>query len=316
MLTEPSITALMHRLGAENFRRRLRAEQALLRPLHRFAGSPRAHAAKVALGSPFIRLCIRLLGLRRRGYEQFLNPRVVEHIVRLPDLPPALDGVAILHLSDLHLDLDPAFVPALAKQLDGLPYDFTVITGDFRNLTAGPAEPAVAGTATLLRHLHAPVYAVPGNHDTLDMVPPLEAAGIRFLLNEHILWTRPGACLVVAGVDDATYYETHDLARAFAGAPPDAVRVLLTHSPAIYREAPAHRVNLLLAGHSHGGQICLPGGRMILTGASCPRRYLRGAWAYEGVQGYTSPGTGACGVPLRFHSPAEITRHVLRKQKA
>ena len=311
-----SIAALETRLGTENFRRRLRAEQILRQPMNRFAASPRSNAAKLVLKSPLIRFCFRLLGIHQRGYDQFLHPRVVDRVVRLPDLPPALDGMTILQLSDLHLDLDPAFVPALSQQLDQLQYDLAVITGDFRNLTAGPEEPSIAGTIALLKHLRAPVYAILGNHDSLAMVPPLEAAGLPFLLNEHTVWTHNGARLVLAGVDDAVYHESHDLARAFAGAPADTIRVLLSHSPALYAEAPAYGVHLFLAGHTHGGQICLPGGRMVLSGLHCPRHYLRGTWDYEGVQGYTSSGTGACGVPLRFHCPAEITRHVLRRLKA
>ena len=313
MELEPAIASLEQRLGTENFHRRLHAEQALKKPVRRFSASFRTNTAKLVLGSLLIRQCFRLLGIHRAGYRQFLHPRVVDHIVRLPNLPAALEGVTLLQLSDLHLDLDPGFVPALAKQLDGLRCDLAVITGDFRNLTAGPHEPAIAGTLALLPHLHAPVYAVPGNHDSLVMVPPLEAAGVRFLLNEHIVWKRGGAQLVLAGVDDAVYHETHDLARAFAGAPDNATRVLLSHSPAIYREAPAHGVQLFLAGHTHGGQICLPGGHIVMTGLRCPRRFLRGDWTYEGMQGYTSPGTGACGVPLRFHCPAEITRHILAR---
>ena len=310
---DPSIAALKHRMGAESFRRRLCAEHALLQPLRRFAASPRSNAAKLVLSSPFIRFCFRLLGLHRHGYDQFLHPRIVDRMVRLPNLPPALNGTTILQLSDLHLDLDPGFWPALAKQLDQLRYDMAVITGDFRNLTSGPPEPAVAGTIALLQHFRAPVYAVPGNHDALTMVPPLEAAGLRFLLNEHVVWTRGGAQMVVAGVDDAVYHESHDLAHAFAGSPGDAIRVLLSHSPALYSEAAAHGVHLMLAGHTHGGQICLPGGHMILTGLRCPRRYLRGAWSYKGMHGYTSSGTGACGVPLRFHCPAEVTLHRLQQ---
>ena len=310
---DPSIAALEHRLGTENFRRRLAAEQALQQPLRSFSTSPRTNAAKLVLRNPIIRFCFRLLGLHRRGYAQFLHPLVVDHLVRLPTLPPALEGLTILQLSDLHLDLDPNFVPALTTHLDGLQYDLVVITGDFRNLMRGSPDAAIAGTLALRQHLHAPVFAVLGNHDSLIMVPPLEAGGIRFLLNEHIVWTHQGAPLVVAGVDDAVYHESHDLAHALAGAPAEAVRVLLSHSPAIHGEAPAHGVQLFLAGHTHGGQICLPGGRMVLTSSRCARRYQRGDWTYQGVQGYTSSGTGACGVPLRFHSPAEITRHILTR---
>jgi len=316
MTIAPSIAALEHRLGADNFRRRLRAEEALLRPLRSFSSSPRTNAAKLVMNIPFIRFCFHRLGLHRRGYAQYMNPRVADHLVRLPHLPLALEGLTILQLSDLHLDLDPGLGAALARQLPGLQYDLVVITGDFRNRMTGSPDAAIAAVTTLRQQLRDPIFAVPGNHDMLAMVPPLESAGVRFLLNEHVVWTRRGAALVVAGVDDAVYHKSHDLARAFAGAPPSAIRVLLSHSPTLYREGPDQGVTLFLAGHTHGGQICLPGGHMVLTSTRCPRRFLRGAWTYQGMHGYTSPGTGACGVPLRFHCPAEITRHIFSSGSA
>ena len=311
MTDDPAIAALAARLGADAYARRRRAEQAFV-PLRRHSSSLYLSVVKIILGSRFIRFCFRASGLHRHGYRQFLDVRVVDHEVRLPRLPAALDGTVILQLSDLHLDLDPNFVPALAKRLDGLSYDLAVITGDFRNLTLGPWEPSVAGTIELLGHLRPPVYAVTGNHDALAMVPPLEAAGLRFLLNEHVVWTRRGASLVVAGVDDPRHFGSHDVARALAGAPPGAVRVLLAHSPIVHAEAAAQGVDLLLAGHTHGGQICLPGGRIVVSSERSPRAYRRGAWQHAGMPGYTSSGTGACGAPLRFHCPAEITRHILR----
>ncbi len=311
MELDPSIAALEHRLGRDSFRRRLRVEHALQSAVHRFSTNPKSNLAKLLMRSRLLHRAMRLVGLYQIGYRQFLSPRVVTRDVPLAGLPAALEGVTILQLSDLHLDLDPGLGQVLAPLLDGLPYDLAVITGDFRNLLVGPAEPAIAATVDLLRHLRGPVYLVAGNHDSLGMIPPLEAAGARFLLNEHVLWSRGHARLVLAGVDDAVYHGTHDLDRAFAGAPNDAPRVLLSHSPAIYAEAAAHRVNLLLAGHTHGGQICLPGGHIPISGLRCPRRYLRGAWSCEKMQGYTSAGTGASGVPLRFNCPAEVTLHRL-----
>lgn len=312
MFPDPAIAALEQRLGTPAFQQRMRIEESLT-ALRGFAASPRTGMAKILLGSAALRLGFKLLGLQRSGYHQFLHPRVVDHAVAVRGLPPELEGVTILQLSDLHLDLDPHFVPALSRQLDGLTYDLAVITGDFRNRTIGPVGPAVAGTLELLAHLRPPVFAVLGNHDVLAMVPPLEAAGMRFLLNEHVVWRRGGAGLVVAGVDDPRYYATHDPDRAFAGAPADGVRVLLSHAPSVYPAAAAHGVHLMLAGHTHGGQICLPGGFMVLTSEKSPRRYLRGAWRDGETQGYTSPGTGACGAALRFHCPAEITRHILSR---
>lgn len=313
MTADPSIAALELRLGTAHFRRRLATEHDLKRPARRFTESPRSTIAKLVLNSTLIRACLHRLGLHRRGYEQFLNPQIITRNVLLPNLPPELNGVTILQISDLHLDLDPGFVPALTRHLAGLSYDLAVITGDFRNKTGGPSGPSIAGTIELMKHIRQPVYAVLGNHDSLEMVPPLESAGLRFLLNEHIVWSHHGANLVLAGVDDAVFHQTHDLTRAFANTPAGTIRVLLSHSPELYAEAAAHGVHLFLAGHTHGGQICLPGGRIVISGLHCPRRFLRGAWNYEGVQGYTSSGTGACGVPLRFHCPAEITLHKLVK---
>jgi predicted MPP superfamily phosphohydrolase len=68
----------------------------------------------------------------------------------------------------------------------------------------------------------------------------------------------------------------------------------------------------MLSGHTHGGQICLPGGFVLIRNAPVPRHMLAGAWRHAGLQGYTSRGTGSCGVAARFFCPPEITLHVLR----
>jgi predicted MPP superfamily phosphohydrolase len=310
---DPSLSPLESRLGAEAFRLRLRAEQSLGGAIRRFSMSPRSNAAKMILGSGVARFCTRAVGLNRLGYRAYLRICVVDRVLRLPDLPAALEDFIILHLSDLHLDLDPGFVPALIQRLQGLQYDLAVITGDFRNKTFGPLEPTIAACRAVLRHLHPPVYAVLGNHDPLALVPPLEAAGIRFLLNEHVALAHRGAPLVLAGVDDSVYYRTHDLARALAGSPAGAPRILLSHSPSLHRLAAAHGIHAMLAGHTHGGQVCLPGGHIVIASEPSPRKFLRGPWEHDGVQGYTSSGTGACGVPFRLNCPAEITRHILRR---
>lgn len=312
-LNDPSLSALETRLGTDAFRLRLRAEQGLGGSLRRFSMSPRSNAAKMLLGSSVVRFCTSAVGLTRLGYRAYLRIRVVDRVMCLPALPAALEGFTILQLSDLHLDLDPGFAPALVERLKGLQYDLAVITGDFRNKTFGPLEPTISESRAVVRHLHPPVYAVLGNHDPLALVPPLESAGIHFLLNEHVVLSHRGASLVLAGVDDSVYYRSHDLARALSGAPAGTPRILLSHSPSLYREAASHSVHVMLAGHTHGGQVCLPGGHIVISSERSPRKFLRGAWEHDGVQGYTSPGTGACGVPFRLNCPAEITRHILRR---
>ena len=164
----------------------------------------------------------------------------------------------------------------------------------------------------LRQHIKAPIFAVLGNHDYLESVEPLEALGVRFLLNEHTLLGHAGATLALIGIDDPNIYRTHDLSRALAGVPPGIPRILLSHSPSIFEEALAAKIDFVLAGHTHGGQICLPGGGIVLRNDPSPRQLLRGAWRVGNTQGYTSQGTGSCGVPLRLFCRPEIALHLLQ----
>jgi predicted MPP superfamily phosphohydrolase len=155
------------------------------------------------------------------------------------------------------------------------------------------------------------VYGILGNHDFIEFVPALEAAGMRMLLNENVQLQRGSDSIYLAGIDDPHFYETHDVQRAARGVPQDAYSILLSHTPESYRLAAACRFDLMLCGHTHGGQICLPGGVPVLTNSGCPRTMVRGDWTYQDLSGYTSPGTGSAGVPARFFCPPEITLHRL-----
>lgn len=250
-----------------------------------------------------------LYPLGRRGASDL---RVERHEVRLPGLPSGLDGFTLLHLTDLHLDIDPGHVDVILSRTRGLSPDVTVLTGDYRASTSGPYERAVELTARLVRSLPGPVYGVLGNHDFVEFVPPLEEAGMRFLLNETVTIERGGGRLHLSGIDDPHYYETDNLEKTVQGLPEDEPWILLSHSPEVYRQAAACGFSLLLCGHTHGGQICLPGGMPILTNARCPRAMRSGPWQHGAMRGYTSRGTGSCGVPVRFFCPPEVTLHTLR----
>jgi predicted MPP superfamily phosphohydrolase len=118
-------------------------------------------------------------------------------------------------------------------------------------------------------------------------------------------------CLI--GIDDPNFYKTHNLERALDGAPSDTTKVLLSHAPQTYIMVEEKGIDLLIAGHTHGGQICLPGGYLIMHDRSAPRRILSGAWREGKLQGYTSRGTGGSGLPVRLNCPAEVTLHTLRR---
>ena len=258
-----------------------------------------------------MRLVLRALGLYGRGRRNATAIRIRANDLVIPGLPQEFEGFRLLHLSDIHLDMDQAIGHALVERVRDAEYDLCVITGDFRARTYGEHEPAVKAMAGLRMHIDRPVYGVLGNHDFIEMVPGLEALDIRILLNESVTIEHKGAAIHLAGIDDPHYYEADNLEKAADGIPEDAVSILLAHSPEIYRHAAHAGFDLMLCGHTHGGQICFPGGYALTYNAKCPRALGKGAWRWEGLQGYTSAGAGSCVVPVRFNCPPEITVHRL-----
>jgi predicted MPP superfamily phosphohydrolase len=255
---------------------------------------------------------LRASGLTRRARANYLAPRVVERHWRMRRLPREFAGFRLLQLSDLHLDLDSDFTAALVEKLRGLDFDAAVITGDFRNSTYDNHARAVTEAGTVIAALHEPRFGILGNHDFIEQVTELELLGLPILLNEVTTLSRGSAKLWIAGIDDPHFYSTHDLARVIARLPPLACTILLSHSPEIVLELPTNRFDLVLCGHTHGGQLCLPGGRWLHVPVHGLRReFICGPWRIDHTQGYTSPGTGACGVPARLNCPGELTIHIL-----
>jgi predicted MPP superfamily phosphohydrolase len=258
-----------------------------------------------------IRTCLRMSGLYGRAQRNARTPRVRHHRVTLPGLAPAFDGYRILHLSDLHVDMEMRNTHAIGACVRDLDYDLCVLTGDYRARTFGPIDRVLSGMSTLCVQLRGPVYGILGNHDSLRLVPGLEELGIRLLLNESVMLERNGQSIYLAGVDDAHYYQVHNLDRASADIPEDAIAILLSHTPEIYRQAAHAGFDLMLSGHTHGGQICLPGGIPLVWDARCPRGMASGPWRYGDLIGYTSVGAGTSVVNARLNCPPEVTVHEL-----
>jgi len=313
---EPELEVYASRLGEDEYRLRLHRE-ALMRA-RRGKGAARGvcRLERQLRLYEIVRWSLKIAGLWGRAERNYLDVRMVRREWRLSNLPAAFDGFRLLQLSDLHADLHPAFPETVGRVLDGVECDAAVVTGDFRYCTYSDHGAAQAASEAILSRLRAPIYATLGNHDTLRKVPGLERAGVRFLLNENVALERGGERLWLAGIDDPNYYGSHNLERALAGIPAEACALLLSHSPETHAEAAAAGVDLLLAGHTHGGQLCLPGGHVVVHDGSSPRRMLRGAWRSGSLQGYTHPGTGATGLPVRLNCPAEVTLHVLRSGRA
>jgi predicted MPP superfamily phosphohydrolase len=270
------------------------------------------HIENLTSSHTLIRGVLMLAGLYWRGLKNAVRVELRHNDVKSRHLPKLFDGFTILHISDLHGDMNPGVIAQLPNMLRDLSYDMCVLTGDYRGQTFGPFEVVLAGMASLRAVLRDPVYGVLGNHDSIRMMPGLEEMGIRMLLNEHEIIARGGERIHLAGVDDAHFYRMDNIAKAAAGIPHDEFSILASHTPEIFRQAAHADFNLLLSGHTHGGQICLPGGIPITLGSRLPRSLGAGAWKYHDLIGYTSVGAGSSVVPVRFNCPPEITLHHLR----
>jgi predicted MPP superfamily phosphohydrolase len=269
------------------------------------------HIENLPFSHVLIRSCLILSGMDRLGRRNAARIAVTHNHVASPRLPAVFDGFTILHLSDLHVDLSPDAMRRLTEMLPGLRYDICVLTGDYRGQTYGPFDAALAGLAPVRATLTGPVYGVLGNHDTIRMVPGLEDMGIRMLLNECVPIMRDGQSIYLSGIDDAHFYRADNIEKAAMDIPGDAFSILLSHTPEIYRQAAHAAFDLMLAGHTHGGQICLPGGIPVTLDSVLPRRMGSGAWSYRDMAGYTSVGAGSSIVAARFNCPPEITLHHL-----
>ncbi len=311
MYMKPDYIALQARLGVDHTYRRLHRQTTHIARIYG-GGRTRFHVENMEWLHSMIAVGLQVMGLRRRARRNALTPIVTHHTVPIKNLPPDFEGFRLLHLSDLHADLDDTFIPALAEQIAGLDYDACLITGDFRFHTYGSYTAAITGMQQLRAAIKSPVYAVLGNHDYLEMITDLEAMDIRVLLNENISIERNGDRIWIAGVDDAHFYETADLERATHAIPAGEPIILLAHSPDVYAQAACKGVALMLCGHTHGGQLCLPGGFMIIKNSRCHRRFCKGSWQHEELIGYTSSGTGSSGMAARLNCPSEIVIHHLQ----
>lgn len=261
-----------------------------------------------------IRGTFKLCGLYEHAQRNTTRVRTCYQTWHLPSLPEAFDGLRLLHLSDLHVDMYPATLHAIIETVRNVDYDLCVMTGDYRGRTFGDIDSCIDGMRQLRTHLRSPIYAVLGNHDSIAMLPALEALDIRLLMNEHCLLERDGQRLQLAGIDDAHFFRVDDIQQAINSDISPSLRILLSHTPEVFREAAAAGVDLFLCGHTHGGQICLPGGIPLTLDARCPRFVGKGRWEYAGMQGYTSVGAGSSVVSLRLNCPPEITVHTLSNQ--
>jgi uncharacterized protein len=246
----------------------------------------------------------------------WLRRRVLE--VPLRGLPQALDGLRIGHLSDFHLGAplsrgNPASEKAAAWVAGRRP-DLVCITGDLVSHPRG--ESRLRALVALLDH----PFVVLGNHDVAITRDPFSRAAelrdleqARLLGDEFEALILGGVRVSVVGVDPETYRATR--------ARPDelvdtnaALRLLVCHFPGIADRIPAGSFDLILTGHLHAGQICLPLPGRRITLAHPRARFISGLYETKAGTMHVSPGTGTTFIPFRFFARPEVTELVLRRR--
>ncbi len=269
-------------------------------------------------------------GLGLLAYAAGWEPYAIETVhleLFAPRLPEAFDGYTIIQVSDLHMRQMGRREKILEKLLRDLPpADLVAVTGDLIHTPAG-----IAPFLKLAEAFEAKdgTYAVFGNSEHKNGVRPYALArtlaenGITPLMNAHVLLSRGGAQIVLAGVDDPVN-DKDDIAGALHGASPDLFTLLLMHSPDSVAEAVGRGVDVVLSGHTHGGQIRLPWYGALYTHSLLGRRMSDGYYSRGRLrraigirpgrtQLYVTRGIGISGLALRFLTRPELTILTLRR---
>ncbi|HWT80791.1 MAG TPA: metallophosphoesterase, partial [Candidatus Methylomirabilis sp.] len=218
------------------------------------------------------------------------------------------DGLTIVHLSDIHHSLftpleDVRRAVHLANELRP---DLVALTGDYVTFSPLYIWPVARALGKL--HTRLGVFAVLGNHDFQvdagEMTRALQAQHIRVLRNSHQSLRHGTAPLWIAGVDDL-WWRSDDLPAALKSVPARDPKILLCHNPLGIHQAAAHGVDLVLSGHTHGGQVKLPVFRFLYR-SKPGERFIEGWNRLHGTQIYVNRGIGKVLVPIRVACPPEI----------
>lgn len=249
------------------------------------------------------------------GRANALNIKPSHVDLAVPLLPPAFEGCRLLFMTDLHIDANASLTDRLIHTIAHMDCDYIVLGGDYTFKMNCDSQRASDLMRRLARYLtgRARVFGILGNHDRYSMAECLAACGVEMLVNEHICLQRGDDRLYIAGLDDWHYFHADDLECADQGIPEHVCKIMVCHSPERYKEAALKGYSLYLAGHTHGGQVCLPGGIVLVTSATIPRKMIKGPWLYRHMAGYTSRGVGSSGVPVRFFCAPEIILMTLKR---
>ncbi|MCX8063832.1 MAG: metallophosphoesterase [Candidatus Hydrogenedentes bacterium] len=254
---------------------------------------------------------LKLTGFYNRGLRNASNVQLRRLRFIFPNLPQELHGFKILFATDLHLSKKHLgwyiSVESLLKNFKE-EVDLILLGGDYRFGYFGEENFVVPLIRDMLASINSRygVYGVMGNHDVSNVKDQFERSGIKILVNEGLELEHNSAKIWLGGVDDPHGFKSSDVSLSLLGRSENTFTILLSHSPDVFEESALWNVDLLLCGHTHGGQIAFPLIGPVYFNTKAPRKYGYGKWNYLKMQGYTSSGVGTTDVPVRFYTVPEI----------
>jgi Predicted phosphohydrolases len=263
--------------------------------------------------TPLKTLALNLTHVARAAITEPYMLTIEHERIGLRRLPKEFESFRIVQLSDIHHGpfSDRNQIERAVETANRLKPDIIALTGDYISKERHYAAPC----AEMLGRLEARygVFAVLGNHDhwtDADLITDLfRAEGINVLVNQGMRFELNGAAFWLAGVDD-TMVGLEDIPLALAGARQDEMKLLLAHNPIVLRRAARADVDLVLSGHTHGGQVAL---REPSQNGGRRRRFLKGLGRLGNTQIYVNRGLGTVVLPIRYGCPPEVSLLELRR---
>ncbi|PYS73881.1 MAG: metallophosphoesterase [Acidobacteria bacterium] len=263
--------------------------------------------------TPLRNLALNLTHVARAAITEPYMLTIEHERIELKRLPKSFESFRVVQLSDIHHGpfSDPSQIERAVDTANRLQPDIIALTGDYISKERHYAAPC----AEMLGRLRARfgVYAVLGNHDhwvDAALITDLfRAEGITMLVNQGMRFELNGSAFWLAGVDD-TMVGLEDISLALAGSREDEMKLLLAHNPIVLRRAARADVDLVLSGHTHGGQVAL---RSEPSASGGPRRrFLKGLGRLGNTQIYVNRGLGTVVLPIRYGCPPEVSLLELR----
>ncbi len=271
----------------------------------------RRRARGISGAMSVIALIVGLIIAWRARFVAPYRAEVVHIVVQLPRKHGNLAGLTIAFVTDTHVgphfaatDLEP-----IVNRLEVIRPDIVLFGGDYICESPRFMDQTAPLLERMARTARCGAWGVLGNHDVSNLrqrvVPPLEDAGIAILVNQAACVATDRGELWIAGIDDALLGNV-GLAQAFGHVPPDAAAICLWHEADLAEESAPYGAFLQLSGHSHGGQVRLPGIGPIAT-PRLGKRYVGGRYQVDDMQLYVSSGIGVYRPPVRLNCPPELT---------